>query len=61
MTHSRRLRVLPARVVEFGPVFDLVIQMLTCRRVPYARAWAQLYAARALQYFGSDFGHDARR
>jgi len=61
MTHWTRVRFyLPA--VSYSDLCSIaVIRTLTRRRVPYAKAWAQLYAARALQYFGTHFGHNARR
>ena len=61
MTHWTRVRFyLPA--VSYSDLCSIaVIRTLTRRRVPYAKAWAQLYAASALQYFGTDFGHDAWR
>jgi hypothetical protein len=51
MTHWTRVRFyLPA--VSYSDLCSIaVIRMLTRRRVPCAKAWAQLYAARALQYW----------
>jgi hypothetical protein len=60
MHWTRQRFYLPA--VSYSGLYSIaVIRMLTCGRVPYAKAWAQLYAARALQYFGTHFGHIARR
>jgi len=61
MTHWTRLRFYLPALLYSDLCSIAVIRMLIRRRVPYAKAWAQLYAARALQYFGAHFGHNARR